>query len=611
MSWDRVIQDSDEDEPLEGDELEDLPSSVDPLQAPEPAVQQPQYRDVPAKHAAHNAVNEAPSAPDESMFPQFNVNFDEFLQSQDRSHALLSSSQLRREEKWIPSNSEGGSGSVGGMMAEIGLAQRRLLDDDLSSAGQQLPSTATQFSMQSACAPFPTGSSFHPVPGQLESDSFAYIEAPNETNSNANQSLLSSRQGIYELTPNTSSNSMVSPPKSVPHDVADFPRFPEQENPTSISTHIIAVANAYQPDFYSPHDTEPMSSVVSMRLNELRSDTAGTSLVSARHSQTSAPDELPLPAVPVPFAAPVPKKKRGRPKKKSIPDSDEDDELAFAQDLEFEQPSANGAIHPSDSDETTELNTAAPGGVSNETNKEDLEPLVKPGKSEPKEPKKKKAKKEKTAPAPQPGPGNDDEVIWVDSKPIVAEPIRNETNPEPTVLDSNPPKTPKTAQTTAKENTPQPVQNNDQPGPKKRGRKRKKPAEQTPADSPVSEPVEWQTKTETPAPEVSVVVDNSPNSVPASNSEDKHTPEIQDKHQDQVPQPQAPANPEPHPITNETPQTPSKPTTNPVETPQNQSQNAGKGPIKHSPISARSAVPLRVGLSKRARIAPLLKMVRK
>ena len=500
-------------------------------------------------------------------------------------------------------------------MTEIGLAQRRLLDDDPSSAGQQLPSTATQFSMQSAYAPFPTGSSFHPVPGQLESDSFAYMGAPNETNSNANQSLLSSRQSIYDLTPNTSSNSMDSQPKSVPHDVADIPHFQEQGKPTSISTQIIAQSSAYQADFYSPHDTEPMSSVVSMRLNELRSDTAGTSLVSPQHSQTSAPDELSLPAVPVPVVAPVPKKKRGRPKKESIPDSDEDDELAFDRDHDFEQPSANGAIHPSDSEGTTELNTPAPRGVSDETNEEDLEPVVKPGKSEPKGPKKKKAKKDKTVPAPQPGPGNDDEVIWVDSKPIEPELIRNETNPEPTALDSNPPKKPKTAQTTAKENTPQPVQNNDQPGPKKRGRKRKKPAGQTPADSPAPEPVEWQTKIETPAPKVSVVVDNSPSSVPASNSNDEHTPEIQDKHQDQdlQAQAQAQATPEPHATTNETPQTPSKPTTNPVETPQNQNQNqnAGKGPSKHSPISARSAVPLRVGLSKRARIAPLLKMVRK
>ena len=502
-------------------------------------------------------------------------------------------------------------------MTEIGLAQRRLLDDDPSSTGQQLPSTATQFSMQSAYAPFPTGSSFHRVPGQLESDSFAYMGAPNETNSNANQSLLSSRQSIYDLTPNTSSNSMDSQPKSVPHDVADIPHFQEQGKPTSISTQIIAQSSAYQADFYSPHDTEPMSSVVSMRLNELRSDTAGTSLVSPQHSQTSAPDELSLPAVPVPVVAPVLKKKRGRPKKESIPDSDEDDELAFDRDHDFEQPSANGAIHPSDSEETTEHNTPAPGGVSDETNEEDLEPVVKPGKSEPKGPKKKKAKKDKTVPAPQPGPGNDDEVIWVDSKPIEPELIRNETNPEPTALDSNPPKKPKTAQTTAKENTPQPVQNNDQPGPKKRGRKRKKPAGQTPADSPAPEPVEWQTKIETPAPKVSVVVDNSPSSVPASNSNDEHTPEIQDKHQDQdlqaQAQAQAQATPEPHATTNETPQTPSKPTTNLVETPQNQNQNqnAGKGPSKHSPISARSAVPLRVGLSKRARIAPLLKMVRK
>jgi hypothetical protein len=494
------------------------------------------------------------------------------------------------------------------MMTEIGLAQRRLLEDDPSSAGQQLPSTAIQFSMQSAYAPFPTGSSFHPAPGQLESDSLAYIGAPNETHSNANQSLLSSRQGIYDLTPNTS-NSMVSPPKNFPHDVAEIPRFQEQENPTSVPTQIIAESNAYEPDFYSPHDTEPISSVVSMRLNELKSDTTGTSLISPQHSQTSAPDELSLP-VPVPVVAPVPKKNknRGRPKKESIPDSDEEDELAFPRNHEFEQPSANGAIHPSESEETTEHDTPAPGGVSDEANEEDLEPVVKPGKSEPKEPKKKKAKKDKTAPAPQPGPGHDDEVIWVDSKPIEAEPIRNVTNPEPTALDSNPPKNPKTAQTPAKENTPQPVQD-DQPGPKRRGRKRKKPAEQTPADSPAPEPVESHTNIETPAPKVSVVVDNSPCSVPARNSDDKHTPEIQDQHQD--PQPQALANPEPHPTAKETPQTPSKPPTKTVETPQNQNQNSGKGPSKHSPISVRSAVPLRVGLSKRARIAPLLKMVRK
>jgi len=110
MSWDRVIQDSDEDEPLEGD---DLPTSVAPLQPPQPAMQQ-QYHDyVPAKHTTHNVVHEHGSVSYESMFPQLNVNFDEFLQSQERNHAMISSSQQRREERWIPSTSEGESGSVG------------------------------------------------------------------------------------------------------------------------------------------------------------------------------------------------------------------------------------------------------------------------------------------------------------------------------------------------------------------------------------------------------------------------------------------------------------------------------------------------------------------
>jgi hypothetical protein len=47
------------------------------------------------------------------MSPQLNVNFDEFLQSQDRNHAMISSSQQRHEERWIPSTGEGGSESVG------------------------------------------------------------------------------------------------------------------------------------------------------------------------------------------------------------------------------------------------------------------------------------------------------------------------------------------------------------------------------------------------------------------------------------------------------------------------------------------------------------------
>lgn len=106
MSWDRVIQDSDEDEPLEGD----APPIVAPNQRSEPAVQE-SHDHVPAKLTTHDA-NEHGSVLGESMLPQLNVNFDEYLQSQERNNAGLSSSQQRREERWIPST-EGASGSMG------------------------------------------------------------------------------------------------------------------------------------------------------------------------------------------------------------------------------------------------------------------------------------------------------------------------------------------------------------------------------------------------------------------------------------------------------------------------------------------------------------------
>lgn len=113
MSWDRVIQDSDEDEPVEGD---GLPPPVEPLQHLESERQQHDH--IPTNYTNHNA-NQHDSAPDESMFPQLNVNFDEFLQSQERNHAALSASQVRREERWIPSTSEGASGSVGMVYREL------------------------------------------------------------------------------------------------------------------------------------------------------------------------------------------------------------------------------------------------------------------------------------------------------------------------------------------------------------------------------------------------------------------------------------------------------------------------------------------------------------
>ncbi|KAK4867141.1 hypothetical protein LT330_007882 [Penicillium expansum] len=617
MSLDRVIQDSDEDEPFEGD---DLPPSANHLHPSEPALPQ-EYQHAPAKQTTHNAVYEHDHTPDESMFPQLNVNFDEFLQSQEQGHSMLSSSQQRREDRWIPSTSDGGSGSVGVMMTEIGLAQRRLLDDDLSSASIPLPSTAALYSTESfQSAPFPTIPSYHSYQmDQPESGSFAYNPAPISPYVDTNQTLLPTRQGIYDLAPPAATNSMASPPKLIPHQATEsFMGQNPRPNPESNLHQEASQPKSQQTGPCSPHDTEPLSSVVSMRFSEAKITTAGTSLISPQQSQSSAHDELALPAImpTVPEVdTPGAIKKRGRPKKQLIPDNDEDDELANSRDHEFKHPGANGAINPSDIEETTEDNTPASSGVSEETDEENIEAAPKPAKSGPKEPKKKKAKKSKTTPAPK--PDEEDDVIWVDTKPLSVEPSTGNATPqtetpEPqrqdldsNVLDSNPPVDPEAAISAVEDKT----QKAEKPVPKKRGRKRKQPTEQaeTPSESAdTPEPNKPPSGAQTPASKLAVVVDNSPRSILEANTGNNDTSAIPSNDQNPRPLP----GPDPLPettIDTPQPQTPSKPDAASVNTP----QNVGKGPDKHSPISARSGVPYRVGLSKRARIAPLLKMVRK
>lgn len=98
-----MIQDSDEEELLIED---DFPASPDPLHGPEPPT---------AQHYVHPAQQE--TRPIEHTVtegfpgPQLNVNFDQFLQSQE-THTGSTSSQRQREERWIPSTNEDGSGSM-------------------------------------------------------------------------------------------------------------------------------------------------------------------------------------------------------------------------------------------------------------------------------------------------------------------------------------------------------------------------------------------------------------------------------------------------------------------------------------------------------------------
>lgn len=105
MSWARVIQDSDEDEPPVED---DVPIPIDP---------QP-HSDHPLEHHHSNAelqINHPMehTTQNSTTGPELDVNFDSFLQSQEVPQAGLTLSQQLREERWIPSTSEGGAGSIG------------------------------------------------------------------------------------------------------------------------------------------------------------------------------------------------------------------------------------------------------------------------------------------------------------------------------------------------------------------------------------------------------------------------------------------------------------------------------------------------------------------
>lgn len=102
-----MIQDSDEDEPL----VEDgIPPSIDSPQGEEFLIQ-PDH-DTPADHQTR-FIAEHTMTQNTSTEPQLGVNFDQFLQSQEGQLAPPTLSQQQREERWIPSTSEGGGGSIG------------------------------------------------------------------------------------------------------------------------------------------------------------------------------------------------------------------------------------------------------------------------------------------------------------------------------------------------------------------------------------------------------------------------------------------------------------------------------------------------------------------
>ncbi|KAK2754844.1 hypothetical protein FQN54_006737 [Arachnomyces sp. PD_36] len=165
------------------------------------------------------------------------------------------------------------------------------------------------------------------------------------------------------------------------------------------------------------------------------------------------------------------------------------------------------------------------------------------------------------------------------------------------------------------------------PPPKKRGRKPKKAKE---AAVPIETPIEDQ-KTERKGEEVSkakmdIVPEDDGATAPQDEPQDKLTPDSP-KNPEDIELSNTPEAEEPKPSPSPTVHSKTK-TPPPLETPKKQTTTTTtsteaqetmtppnpaslKGPDKHSPISTTGSVPYRVGLSRRANIAPLLKIVRK
>jgi hypothetical protein len=311
-------------------------------------------------------------------------------------------------------------------------------------------------------------------------------------------------------------------------------------------------------------------------------------------------------------------KKRGRPKKQSLPEDDEEDELAAPRNYfnyEFSKAGGNRRRGPSpkkqavemdvieinddDADEppTNEVKThhvpglmvVLPVAFDGKSKRSGASGSTESGAAGTKRPKKKKVKRSKTASAvldKSNGADVDDNVIWLD--------------PNPLQMDEN-----KTAEQTDEPQRAQdpPLQvNPDIPlveevsGPKKHGRKRKKTAETAPAAEEQQQPPETEntashntpTAEETPDP-----ISDPPNEVAEPTKETPQPP----KQEESTTSPDLP------------PQTPHRPEGK--ENDPAPAKGSHKGPTKHSPILSTTKVPYRVGLSKRARIAPLLKVVRK
>ncbi|KAH8424998.1 uncharacterized protein LDX57_002744 [Aspergillus melleus] len=626
MSFDRVIQDSDdEDDPL----LEERP----PRAHTPPVVHQSDHR------ASYRDTSNDPLNEDSSR--QIAVNFDQFLASQEGEQVGTASSQQQREERWIPTNA--GGGSIGTMMTEIGLAQQRLFDDEEAQHGSARlgPSEAYGLNENNDQYIAPQQPEIHI---QMTTPPGSYVSLPAEDG--PSHDYLDNSDNYQHYAPTVNHN--ISLPSydhtqsATSYNIFESSLRPSEstysENNTTLKSHQTIPTeaiqrsprrwNSTQGTISSPHDTEPNSSILAAKSSRSISDN-NLSPNGPQQPPTSV-DELSLPVQAEP---PAVAKKRGRPKKQSLPDVDGDDELAQSVGPEaIEQPPVpekRKPGRPSKNAKNTEANgvTANPEnqpddaqsipngfeskGSANETTtvvsdtfhapNQESEPADAPKTKKEKaakEPAKKKLKRGKTTSATlQKTYESDveDDVIWVESRPSNTT-APQDANSAPFSINIETP----TPQQPAEQIQPDTLPDQTDQAPKKRGRKRKKTSEQAPAAD---------TTAQTP--------DSNPNDTNPPYQPEELPTETQQPSKESSPNPNPPLGHQSPTKTNASspplnpPTTPQKPD---PATPNNAStsnKNSTKGPDKHSPISSTSKVPYRVGLSRRARIAPLLKIVKR
>jgi hypothetical protein len=503
----------------------------------------------------------------------------------------------------------------------------------------------------------------------------------------------------HDLAPSSTSYNFFESSLNPPAQLNDDHQSPVRSNDT-VQTEAVhktpGRSHSMQATSYSPHDTEPISSLMTPKVSRARSD--NNCQYAPSQSPRSACDEL---AAAVAIEIPVVKKKRGRKRKQDIPEDDEDDELAPSNDqgiaesgepvkrkpgrppkivrtmnhecddavLSNDQPRDQ---HVPDSGDVQELGDNPPppnaissnpitNGISHVPEKDDFKievadnseanrtevsndrptdiniPVGKPSKKA-KESKKKKLKRGKTTSVTLKKTYEsdvEDDVIWIDERPsnhiLKDEQAGRKPSNDPTVVNSDNPDVfqiqipgprspsatevtePKTSLETSKDE-PKPAP----PTPKKRGRKRKKTSELQISENANELTGSRDDNREQPPQQldisVSVMLDRPSN----QDINEQKTETLNDEPppcKEATPHPESLSPSKPSAATETTaPETPKKPDSTSNQADMStcpKTKDLDKGPDKHSPIAGTSKVPYRVGLSRRARIAPLLKIVRR